>query len=133
MGSRSEDMMSKSKKLTPRQQALRQAAEKGPTAHEGYREERDARATAARRAKKAKKPKSKPKNPYKVLEAAVAADDKEAVRLALSKLSDYYKDLLVDCKKCGAAERKPCIDVVPESKWKVHYARRFRRVLEGIR
>jgi hypothetical protein len=123
----------KSKKLTPRQQALRAAAEKGPTAYEGFREERDARATEARRAKKAKKHKPQPPNPYKALEAAVASDDKEAVRKAMSKLSDYYKDLLVDCRECGAAERKPCIDVVPESKWKVHYARRLRRVLEGIR
>ena len=117
------------KKLTPWQEKLRASAEKGPTAYEGYREERDAHANEARRAKKAKK-----HNPFAELERAVAADDQPAVKAAMAKLSTYHKDLLVSCASCKAAERKPCVkDNLVDAFYKVHFVRHVSRVLEGIK
>lgn len=71
-------------------------------------------------------------NTYAALEAAVAKNDRAAVTAAMAKLTSHEKDLLVDCraKGCLAPEREECVGL---KEGRVHFGRRLRRLLEGIR
>lgn len=69
------------------------------------------------------------RNPYARLERAVEASSKPAVLTALAGLSDHAKDLLVECD-CGAKEREECIGTKLKI---VHFGRRLKRLLKGIR
>lgn len=72
------------------------------------------------------------RNPYAALDRAVEREDREAAATASAKLTDHEKDLLVSCPAtaCLAAERKECINT---PKGKVHFGRRVKRLLGGIR
>lgn len=65
-------------------------------------------------------------NPYGKLDRALDRADKEGVREALAKLSDHEKDLLVECRGCGAKEREECRGTKPKI---VHFGRRVARLL----
>lgn len=71
------------------------------------------------------------KNPYAALECALDREDRPAVVAALAKLTDHEKDLLESCpaKACLAPEREECLG----QNGVVHFARRLKRLLGGIR
>ncbi len=72
----------------------------------------------------------KKRNPYTLLDQAVAHDDRALVAAALARLTDHDKDLIVDCpaKKCLAPERKECVGT---EEGVVHFGRRLKRLLLG--